>query len=145
MIKALSQSGLVKKVKDFFILEPEDGEFEVAEKPESHGEAKVIPMGRTQHSGVVISDPRSTDEVRKVSDDLRNGMIVVVNITMMEKDMAREFLNFLSGAAYAVNGNYKKIGSGVFLFTPTGVPISELQDIVSESKEKEDMLMFKDL
>ena len=144
MIKALSQAGLVKKVKDFFILEPEDGEFEEVERPEAQRENKVIPMNRSQKSGVVISDPRSTDEVRKVSDDLRNGMIVVVNITMMEKDMAREFLNFLSGAAYAVNGNYKKIGSGVFLFTPTGVPITEMQDLVSESKE-EDMLMFNDI
>jgi len=146
MMKTLSQNTLVKKIKDFFILEAEEGEFEEVQhqQPEKAAGSKVIPFSDKSHrSSVSINDPKSADEARKAADELRGGTIVVVNISCMEKDMAREYLDFLSGAAYAINGNYKKVGNGVFLFSPNGIPINELED--QGSTKEDEVLMFKDI
>lgn len=145
MMKAMAQNSLVKKIKDFFILEPEDGEFADSQMMEESGEeAKIIPFGDRNHrTSVALCEPRSAEEARRASDDLRSGMVVMVNISNMEKDMAREFLDFLSGAAYAINGHYQKVGSGVFVFSPNGIPISDAKRDSVQSPDE--ALMFKDI
>lgn len=145
MMKSIAQNGLVKKIKDFFILEPEEGEYAESQgMMEETTDAKIIPFtDRNHRTSVIISEPRSAEEARKASDELRCGMVVMVNISNMEKDMAREFLDFLSGAAYAINGNYQKVGSGVFVFSPNGVPITDGKREASSSSDE--ALMFKDI
>ena len=102
---------------------------ERSEKKNSNN-SKIVSINKKSKNGAVNKDlkliiynPDSYNEVKAISDDLKNKMPVILNLENVEKDQARRFIDFISGAVYGINGNVQKIGSGVFLFTPQNVEV----------------------
>ncbi len=150
MFEAISQNALVKKVLNFITFQ-EDDEQEQGYQPEApqsqHTAAprktgKVLPFTNSNPMAVAVNDPKSMEDAREVADNLRSNMVVLMNISKMEKDMAKEILFFLSGVVYALNGDSKKIGDGVFLFTPHGIPIRDFEAVQAEAKPAQKSSLF---
>lgn len=65
----------------------------------------------------------SNDQLLTIADHLLNHESVILNLELIAKD-ARHFIDFLSGVAYAMQGNTKKVAANTFLITPGGIEVT---------------------
>lgn len=72
---------------------------------------------------VIITYPRSYDDVSGIIDSLRSRQAIIVDFRRVATKDTQRVLDFLSGALYALGGSQERIGDGMFLFTPEGVTI----------------------
>jgi len=116
-------------VRSFFSFESEEEEMDEFSRHQAR-RSKVIPIkGNVRTSAINIKKPRSINDARDGADELREGRVVIMNLSGVEKDLAKEIVYFLSGTSYALGGEYKKVGNEIFLFTPDNVAVSLLDDI----------------
>jgi cell division inhibitor SepF len=89
--------------------------------------SKIVSLNqnqkRTKDLKLIFYHPDSYNEVKRIADDLKSKKAVILNLEKIENKQAHRFIDFLSGAIYALNGNVKKVGSEVFLFTPNNIEI----------------------
>ena len=75
------------------------------------------------HSVTVRRTVQSFEDVRRAVDGLREGIQQIVNIEQTPPDVAERLIDFLNGATYAMDGSVEKIGTQVYLFTPSTITI----------------------
>ncbi len=73
---------------------------------------------------VVVIKPTSFEEARKSVDSLKQGKPIMANFEETESGIARRFIDFVSGACYALDGMVEKIGKNVFLFATKDIAVS---------------------
>lgn len=73
---------------------------------------------------VVLSEPRSYEEIQDIADHVVNRRSVVINLQRVSHEEAMRIVDFLSGTVYAVSGEIQKLGPHTFLCTPDNVEIS---------------------
>jgi len=61
--------------------------------------------------------PDSFANTQEISDSLKKGNIVVVDISLLDKNEALRMIDFLGGVMYALNGDMKRINKTTFEFT----------------------------
>lgn len=104
--------------------------------PHSDYDRKAEDVRRFQESNkggigsdVTICAPKSYSDVQNLIVTLRNNQSLIVDTDKIDpKDMQR-YLDFLSGAIYALGGSHQKIGKSLMLFTPAGSCITVPCDI----------------
>ena len=142
--------GLFDKIKGF-IGDPEeeddldmemDDEMDFVSKNEDSTEAfsastdttkrnnKVVNIHATAQLQVVLVKPERFDDASTVADHLNAKRTVVLNLEQTNKDIARRILDFLSGVAYANDGQIKKVANCTFIITPYNVGI--MGDLLDE-------------
>lgn len=103
-------------------------------KDKDREKGAVISMHAQRQVRVVVSEPRTFDETRSITDNLKNRRPVIVNLEHAETELAQRVVDFVSGAAYALSGSMQKVGNGIFLFVPNNMDISN--ELGEQSKEK---------
>ena len=142
--------GLFDKIKGF-IGDPEeeddldmemDDEMDFVSKNEDSTEAfsastdttkrnnKVVNIHATAQLQVVLVKPERFDDASTVADHLNAKRTVVLNLESANKDVTRRILDFLSGVAYANDGQIKKVANCTFIITPYNVGI--MGDLLDE-------------
>lgn len=94
------------------------------------------PSGQRRAPGmeVCVIRPTSVDDARAITESLLSGRTVILNLEGLDLEVAQRIIDFISGAAFAINGNLQKISTYIFLVTPTNVDISgDLQDLLNTS------------
>ena len=87
-------------------------------------QSKVIPMNTAVSSSkMVITQPTCYDEVEGIGEYLRNKKSVIINLENVGKEDARRILDFMSGAAFMVEGTIQKVSNLIYLMTPKNVEI----------------------
>lgn len=130
--------GFMDRVYDFLGIEnvalvaeqaPEEASlFEPPAKAEPR-RSRIVSMpgarrsGETQGLNVVVEKPASFDEVQQVADRLKNRQPIILSVELVPKDVARRLVDFVSGAAYALDGRMHRLGESLFLFTPSNIGI----------------------
>lgn len=61
---------------------------------------------------------------RQIADHLLNNRTVVLNLEATNKETARRILDFLSGVAYSIGGQLKRVANNTFVITPDNVAVS---------------------
>ncbi|MBQ4313149.1 MAG: cell division protein SepF [Clostridia bacterium] len=84
-------------------------------------ENKVVSIHATAQLQVVIVKPVRFEEVADIADHLIDKRTVVLNLEQTGKDISRRVVDFLSGAAYAHNGQLKRIANNTYIITPFNV------------------------
>ena len=132
------------KIMDFFGLKDgltnfNDNEKIEDEQPQTdQPQSKIVSINRNNRKKnykVIFHSPGSFDEVENIVDDLKNNKAVILNLESKDHNIARRFIDFVSGAVYGLNGNIQKIGSGVFIFTPKNIKIDG-EKIKNDLKEE---------
>lgn len=82
---------------------------------------KVVSIHATAKLQVVIVKPTRFEEVAEIADHLIEKRTVVLNLEQTGKDISRRVVDFLSGAAYAHNGQLKRIANNTYIITPFNV------------------------
>ncbi len=94
------------------------------QRADYHDENNVVKMATTAILQVVLSQPERFEDARTIADNLNNKRTVVLNLEKTPKDVARRLVDFLSGVAYANNGQLKKVANNTFIITPYNVDVS---------------------
>ena len=84
---------------------------------------KVVNIHTTAQLQVVLSKPEKFDEALSIADNLNEKRTVVLNLESVSKDVARRLIDFLTGVAYANNGQLKRIANSTFIITPYNVDV----------------------
>ena len=105
-----------------------DSEESVPETPRKGN--KVVNINATAQLQVVLVKPERFDDASAVADHLNAKRTVVLNLESANKDVARRILDFLSGVAYANDGQIKKVANCTFIITPYNVGL--MGDLLDE-------------
>ncbi|MCF0123595.1 MAG: cell division protein SepF [Ruminiclostridium sp.] len=82
---------------------------------------KVVNIHATTQIQVVLVKPRRYDNAAEIANHLREKRTVVLNLEETDENVGRRLLDFLSGVAYAQEGEIKKVARNTFLVTPFNV------------------------
>ena len=88
------------------------------------GEAVVHPMPTPQPGRFHLVQPSSFNDAQEVGDRFRQGVSVLMNLSMADPDLSRRLIDFASGLAYGLGGSMQPVADRVFLITPQGVQVS---------------------
>ena len=73
---------------------------------------------------LTVVKPERFDNVSQIANHLLNRRTVVLNLEETNKETARRLLDFLSGVAYSINGNLKRVANNTYVITPCNVDVS---------------------
>ncbi|MBE6670961.1 MAG: cell division protein SepF [Ruminococcaceae bacterium] len=68
--------------------------------------------------------PDRFESVSQIADHLLNKRTVVLNLEATNKETSRRIIDFLSGVAYSISGNLKRVANNTFVITPCNVDVS---------------------
>lgn len=91
---------------------------------------KVVNIHATTQLQVILVKPEQFDEASSIADHLNAKRTVVLNLESASKELSRRLLDFLSGVAYANNGQIKRVANSTFIITPYNVDI--MGDLIDE-------------
>ena len=91
---------------------------------------KVVNINATTQLQVVLVKPERFDDASAIADHLNAKRTVVLNLESTNKDISRRLVDFLSGVAYANNGQIKRVANSTFIITPYNVDI--MGDLLDE-------------
>lgn len=79
---------------------------------------RVSDIGAKIKPSIKLFEPRSFDEIPNVVSTIKDGVAVVLNLTLMEPDQAQRAVDFVAGAAFYGDGHQERVGESIFLFAP---------------------------
>ena len=91
---------------------------------------KVVNINATTQLQVVLVKPERFDDASAIADQLNAKRTVVLNLESTNKEVSRRLIDFLSGVAYANNGQIKRVATSTFIITPYNVDI--MGDLIDE-------------
>lgn len=94
-----------------------------------HGN-KVVNINATTQLQVVLVKPERFEDASTIADQLNAKRTVVLNLESTGKEVSRRLIDFLSGVAYANNGQIKRVATSTFIITPYNVDI--MGDLIDE-------------
>ena len=110
-------------------------------KPEKsyERETKVVSHPNTYKSGeVTVIEPRSFSESAQIFKKLIDKKTVILHLDLLDKEQSQRTIDFVCGAAHALNGTAQKISDMVFIFTPSNVSLS-VENGATQSKFAESL------
>lgn len=73
---------------------------------------------------VVLFKPHAYDSVLSdMAKELKKENAILINLEDTSKEMSRRIIDFISGVAFAQDGNIKKIATNTYIVTPNGVDV----------------------
>lgn len=84
-----------------------------------------------------LLQPKSHTEATKIADRLKDGCIVLLDISSLTKDKACRLVDFLAGVAYVLGGEMIKTNKNTIVVAPAGVDISNFASEEPEETEDE--------
>ncbi len=91
---------------------------------------KVVNINATTQLKVILVKPEHFEDASTIADHLNEKRTVVLNLESTNKDIARRLVDFLSGVAYANNGQIKRVANSTFIITPYNVDV--MGDLLDE-------------
>ena len=91
---------------------------------------KVVNINATTQLKVILVKPEHFKDASTIADHLNEKRTVVLNLESTNKDVARRLVDFLSGVAYANNGQIKRVANSTFIITPYNVDV--MGDLLDE-------------
>lgn len=119
--------------------EPEERRETRASAPSYEGEKrnKVVNIHATTQLKVVLVKPERFDDAPAIADHLNAKRTVVLNLEAANKETSRRLIDFLSGVAYANQGQLKRVANSTFIITPFDVDI--MGDLILDELESSNL------
>lgn len=94
--------------------------FRTQEKPKSN----VVDFGaqsqqRTKPQ-VVLAKPATFDDATGIADHINQRHMVILNLEVTSRDIARRLVDFLGGVVYANEGSIRRVANSTFVIVPHG-------------------------
>lgn len=75
-------------------------------------------------SEVYVIKPQEISESQTVTDFLKSGKTIVINMEGLELAPAQRIIDFIGGACYALNGSLQAISANIFIAAPDSIEVS---------------------
>ncbi len=133
---------IVEKVKEIFSIPPDDLDSDLDfvtekveartadEKAELSKKSKVVNINATTQLQVVLANPEKFEDCPTIADHLNAKRTVVLNLETTPKETNRRLIDFLTGVAYANDGQIQRVANSTFIITPYNVDL--MGDILGE-------------
>lgn len=148
-------SGMIEKIRKFFAMEseeinldsPESVEFKGLpgdsvvygrEEPVRNHSMSIPPKAASVRQEIVVFQPGTFNEAQQVAEHIKARKAVIINMKRTDKDLAKRIIDFLSGINYAVDGQVQKIADNIFLFSPSHIKVTMIDE--TEASEGEEAL-----
>ncbi len=90
---------------------------------QSRKEPEIRPASPDKVS-LKLLQPKSHTEATKIADKLKEGCIVLLDISNLSKEQAKRLVDFLAGVAYVLGGEMIKTNKNTIVVSPSGVDIT---------------------
>lgn len=116
--------GFFKRIlgEDEYIEDEENSE-ELYSGSNSSGDFNATVSGKPKAHFALVK-PEGPESLFPIADKLLERKSIVLNLELVKGDEARRFVEFLSGVAYALKGNVKKVAVNTYLIVPGGFEVS---------------------
>ncbi len=71
-----------------------------------------------------VVKPKEFETAPQIADHLLSRRTVVLNLEGTNKETAKRIIDFLSGVAYSIDGQIRKVASDTYVITPPNVEVS---------------------
>ncbi|MFO8069096.1 MAG: cell division protein SepF [Alkalibacterium sp.] len=101
----------------------------VSNKTASQNVVAINQQQALKKPRIKVVEPRLYSEVQSIADVLLNNQSVILNFRRMEKEQAKQMIDFLMGTTYAIKGDIQRLGEEIFICTPQSFEVdgTELQ------------------
>ncbi|MBR3511729.1 MAG: cell division protein SepF [Clostridia bacterium] len=113
--------------------EPVEQESKISNLFGGRKSSKVVAMPQPQTIKMNISKPTNFEQGFEIVNQLKQKNAVVINLEYVSKDIARRIIDFVSGAAQALDGNIEKVSNSIFVVAPCNYDI--LSDGTKDKQE----------
>lgn len=133
----------------------EDDEFDdyAAKKPKAKpvktsNPSKLVSINSRNNNRssnqVYVIKPQEFNEAQKVTDYLKEGRTIVINMEGIEVHAAQRIIDFIGGACYALDGSLQAISANIFIAAPHNINVTgDLRDeILNESTISPELSAF---
>lgn len=110
------------------------------QKARTTSPSKLVSINSRNNSNrgsnqVYVIKPQEFNEAQKVTDFLKEGRTIVINMEGIEVHAAQRIIDFIGGACYALDGSLQAISANIFIAAPSNIDVSgDLRDeILNES------------
>jgi cell division inhibitor SepF len=93
-------------------------------------QSNVVNIHATTQLQVVLVKPERFEDASGIADHLNAKRTIVLNLESATRDVTRRLIDFLSGVAYANNGQIKRVANSTYIITPYNVGV--MGDLLDE-------------
>ena len=84
---------------------------------------RTIGMGDL--SRIETLHPRSYNDARRIGEEYRSGVPVIMNLLELDDGDAKRIIDFAAGLVFAMHGSIERITNKVFLLSPSNVDVGD--------------------
>lgn len=85
-----------------------------------------LPFRGISPNKIRVLQPKTFEEAQEAIILMKLDDMLLVNLTTLESKLAQRLVDYLSGSAFALSGEYIEIGKGVFLLAPPSFSITRM-------------------
>lgn len=92
-------------------------------------ERPPAPLRPTNSTGgadvyrITTLHPRTYNDARRIGEEYREGVPVIINLTGMDDSDAKRIVDFAAGLVFGLRGSIERITNKVFLLSPANVDV----------------------
>ncbi len=116
----------------------DDSDVQMASQPQGGMNSQMSMGGAPMGGGISLSGsnikmqvvrPKNydSDTTSQIANHLLNKCTVVLNLENTNKETSRRLIDFLTGVAYSIGGDLKKIATNAYVITPSNVDVENAQ------------------
>ncbi len=105
---------------------------------QTQNQSQQVNMGSASGSGISFSGANikmqvvkpqayDSDTTSQIANHLLNKCMVVLNLENTNKETSRRLIDFLTGVAYAIGGDLKKVSTNAYVIAPSNVDVENVQ------------------
>lgn len=109
--------------------------------PENGAPQDEIRPATPDKVSLKLLQPKSHIDATKIADRLKDGSIVLLDLSNLEKDKVIRLIDFLAGVVYVLGGEMIKTNKSTIVVSPAGVDISSFAQDEPEEEEFEEEIL----
>ncbi|NLW11991.1 MAG: cell division protein SepF [Clostridiaceae bacterium] len=87
--------------------------------------SRVVDFKSSSQQQVVVMQPADIESAQQACDHIRSGKTVICNIEKVDPKVAQRVIDFITGAAYALDGKVLPVSSVIFVVAPRNTSLLE--------------------
>ena len=109
--------------------------FGVGNKKEESAKMTAEMASATKVSYVSIIRPKVFEDSRLIADAIKENKVVTFSLEFFEYEVGQRVIDFVSGAAYAMNAHLSKVTDKVLTSIPVGIDYEDIDASLGEDSK----------
>jgi len=107
-------------------------------------QSRVVDFAKPTQSGqqVVIIQPSCIESAQEVCNHLRAGRTVICNYEKIDQKVAQRVMDFITGVAYAIDGQVHKVSPLIFVTVPRNISLMDENNPIGMESFKQQQPMY---